>query len=228
MIQPNCRARFTAEDFNFLVRTLAKTENQSVSLVELLVDPETRDQVLDDDSLVRAVLENPGNLAISSQFYFYVLARLVLRRAGIVDRVLADYVGALLENFSKARQMKPPHTELEPTYLSDLLLALRGASPYQAFLIRTHVGNYSLFITGIFHENLEWRRQRGAPSCSFYEELGRTNFHAVASHEVAKKYELSELFETLADRFHECRVALNQLADELVDLGDHRYYPPLG
>jgi hypothetical protein len=112
--------------------------------------------------------------------------------------------------------------------LSDLLLAFRGASPYQAFLIRTHVGNYSLFITGIFHENLEWRRQRGAPSCSFYEELGRTNFHAVASHEVAKKYELSELFETLADRFHECRVALNKLADELVDLGDHRYHSPLG
>ena len=34
-------------------------------------------------------------------------------------------------------------------------------------------------------------------------------------------------FAQLADRFHECRVALNRLAEEYVDLGDSRYVPPL-
>jgi hypothetical protein len=100
MIQPNCRARFTAEDFNFVVRTLAKSPGNEVSLVQLLTDIETRDQILDHDDLVRAVLERPGNLTISPQFYFYILARLVLKRSGIDDRTLTDYVAALLEKFS--------------------------------------------------------------------------------------------------------------------------------
>lgn len=222
MIQPNCRARFTAEDFNFIVRTLSRTDRQAVSLVELLTDTETRDQILDHETLIRAVLENPGNLTISQQFYFYVLARLALKRSGIDDRLLADYVAALLEKFSRIRQLHAPVENLEAHYLSDLLLALKGATPYQSFLIRAHVGNYSLFITGIFHESVERRRQRGAPSCSFYEDIGRTNFHALASHDMAKRFELSLLFETLADRFHDCRVALNRLAEEFVDLGDSR------
>ncbi len=216
MIQPNCRARFTAEDFNFVVRTLARSAGNEVSLVQLLTDIETRDQILDHDELARAVLEKPGHLTISPQFYFYILARLVLKRSGIDDRTLTDYVAALLEKFSQ---------NLETRYLSDLLLALKTASPYETFLIRAHVGNYALFISGIFYENIESRSQRGAPSCLFYEDMGRANFRAVATHDVARRYELSDLFKKLANHFHECRLALNRLADEFVDLGDNSFMP---
>ena len=55
MIQPNCRARFTGDDFDFVVRTLAKSPSNRVGLVELLSDVETRDQILDHADLVRAV-----------------------------------------------------------------------------------------------------------------------------------------------------------------------------
>jgi hypothetical protein len=227
MIQPNCRARFTGEDFNFVVRTLAKSPGNEVSLVDLLTDIEIRDQILDHDELARAVLEKPGHLTISPQFYFYILARLVLKRSGIDDRTLTDYVAALLEKFSQIRQLCGPVQNLETRYLSDLMLALKTASPYETFLIRAHVGNYALFISGIFYENVESRSQRGAPSCSFYEDMGRANFHAVATHDVARRYELSELFRNLANHFHECRLALNRLADEFVDLGDNSFVPTL-
>lgn len=225
MIQPNCRARFTGHDFDFVVRTLARSPGNSVSLVELLTDIETRDQILDHDGLVRAVLEGPGNLTISPQFYFYILARLVLRRSGIDDRNLADYVASLLEKFSRVRQMRAPVENLETPYLSDLLLALKSASSFQTFLIRAHMGNYALFISGIFYESIESRRERGAPSFSFYEEIGRTSFHAIATHNMARKYELGGLFEKLAAHFHECRLALNRLADEFVNIGDNKYLP---
>src|SRR5690242_18288837 len=108
MIQANCRARFTGEDFDFVVRTLARHVGQKVSLVQLLTDLETRDEILDHEALIRAVLETPFHLAISPQFYFYILARLVLKRSGINDRTLADYVAALLEKFSQARQLSSP------------------------------------------------------------------------------------------------------------------------
>ena len=102
MIQANCRARFTAADFDFVVRTLARSKTDHVSLVDLLSDVETRDSILDHPRLVDAILCNAGHLHISSQFYFYVLARHVLQQAGIVDRKLCDYVGSLLETFSRA------------------------------------------------------------------------------------------------------------------------------
>jgi hypothetical protein len=225
MIQPNCRARFTGEDFNFVVRTLARSPGNEVSLVELLTDIETRDQILDHDELVRAVLDGPWNLTISPQFYFYILARLVLKRSGIDDRTLTDYVASLLEKFSQIRQLYAPVQNLETPYLSDLLLALKNASAYQTFLIRAHIGNYALFISGIFHENIESRSQRGAPSFSFYENMGRASFHALAVHDVARRYELSGLFEKLADHFHECRLALNRLTDEFVNIGDDKFMP---
>ncbi len=225
MIQPNCRARFTGDDFDFVVRTLAKNPGNKVGLVELLTDIETRDQILDHDALVRAVLEGPGNLTISPQFYFYILARLVLKRSGIDDRALTDYVAALLEKFSQMRQLCSPVRNLETFYLSDLLLALKNASSYQTFLIRAHIGNYALFISGIFYESVESRSQRGAPNFSFYEDMGRASFHALATHDVARRYELSAIFEKLADRFHQCRLALNCLTDEFVNIGDNRFIP---
>jgi hypothetical protein len=222
MIRANCRARFTAADFDFVVRTLARSKTDHVSLVDLLSDVETRDSILDHPRLVDAILCNAGHLHISSQFYFYVLARHVLQQAGIVDRKLCDYVGSLLETFSRANRLQAPD-KIDShgcEYISDMLIALTRATPEQAFLLRAHVGNYSLFISGIFHENTQRRSLRGAPDIDFYEQVGRTNYQLVASHATARRCELNDVFEELADRFRDVRLALNQLSDQLLNLDD--------
>ncbi|OLB00276.1 MAG: hypothetical protein AUH08_09045, partial [Verrucomicrobia bacterium 13_2_20CM_54_12] len=183
MIRANCRARFTAADFDFIVRTLARSQTDQVSLVDLLSDVETRDSILDHPRLVDAILNHCGHLRISSQFYFYVLARHVLQQGGIGDRKLCDYVGSLLETFSHASQLQLSDEahHLAQQYISDMLIALTRASPEQAFLLRAHIGNYSLFISGIFHENTQRRSLRGGPDIEFYEQVGRTNYQLVAS-----------------------------------------------
>ena len=222
MIRANCRARFTAADFDFVVRTLARSQTDQVSLVDLLSDLETRDSILDHPRLVEAILSNCGHLRISSQFYFYVLARHVLRQGGIGDRKLCDYVASLLEAFSRANrlQMSDENDNRAQQYISDMLIALTRATPEQAFLLRAHVGNYSLFISGIFHEHTQRRSLRGGPDIKFYEQVGRTNFDLVASHATARHCELDDVFEELADRFREVRLALNQLSDQLLNLDD--------
>lgn len=222
MIQANCRARFTAADFDFVVRTLARSQTESVSLSDLLANVDTRDAVLDSPRLVNAILCNTGHLRISSQFYFYVLARHVLRDAGVYDRNLCDYIGSLLEKFSRANLLRGPHqsSDLSRDYICDMLIALSRATADEAFLLRAHVGNYSLFISGIFHENTQHRSLRGAPDIAFYEQVGRRNYHLVSSHATARRCELSHIFAQLADRFHEVRVALNQLSDRLLNLDE--------
>src|SRR5882724_4149394 len=178
MVRANSRARFTAADFDFIVRTLARSQTDQVSLVDLLSDVETRDSILDHPRLVDSILNHCGHLRISSQFYFYVLARHVLQQGGIGDRKLCDYVASLLEAFSRANrmQMSDENDNRARQYISDMLIALTRATPEQAFLLRAHVGNYSLFISGIFHENTQRRSLRGGPDIKFYEQIGRTNF----------------------------------------------------
>jgi hypothetical protein len=225
MIRANCRARFTAADFDFVVRTLARSDTDHVSLVDLLSDAETRDSVLDNPRLVDAILSNASHLQISSQFYFYVLARHVLQQAGIGDRKLCDYVGSLLETFSRASCLHSPHTSSDSVqqYISDMLIALQRVTPEQAFLLRAHVGNYSLFVSGIFHENTQRRSLRGGPDLRFYEQIGRTNYQLLASHAAARRCELNDVFEELADRFRDVRLALNQLSDQLLNLDDEGF-----
>jgi hypothetical protein len=190
-----------------------------------LSDAETRDSILDHPRLVDAILSSAGHLRISSQFYFYVLARHVLQQAGIGDRKLCDYVASLLETFSRANRLEAPD-KIDPPqaraheYISDMLIALTRATPEQAFLLRAHVGNYSLFISGIFHENTQRRSLRGAPDIEFYEQVGRTNYQLVAAHETARRCELNDVFSGLADRFHDVRLALNELSDRLLNLDE--------
>jgi hypothetical protein len=118
--------------------------------------------------------------------------------------------------------MQAPHLvdERGRQYISDMLIALTKASSEQAFLLRAHVGNYSLFISGIFHENTQHRSLRGGPDLKFYEQIGRTNYGLVASHATARRCELSDVFEGLAERFREVRLALNQLSEQLLNLDD--------
>jgi hypothetical protein len=228
MIRANCRDRFTAEDFHFIVKTLGKSRGDAVSLTELLADTETRDAILDHELLVHAVLSHDAQLSISPQFYFYILIRHVLKQT--CDRKQCDYIASLLETFSRTARMKSPGggNDAPIQYLSDMLLALRNASPVQAFLIRAHAGNYSLFLSGIFHENVARRCERGAPDFSFYEDLGRMNYKVVASHEVARTADLSGIYAALAERFHEIRIALNRLSDQLLNIDDDAHLPLLG
>lgn len=228
MIQANCRDRLTGDDFAFVTKTLATSPEAGVSLVELLTDAESRDAVLDHECLAGAILSQGGHLSISAQLYFYVLSRRVLRQAGLEQRPLADYVASLLEQFSRTSRLSAPGQEAVHgvTYLCDLLTALQTADSSRAFLLRTHAGDYALFLTGIFHEAVERRSRRGAPGASYYQDVGRSNYRLASQHAVARRCGLAPIYEQLADDFPRVRGALNELADRLLNLDDDTHAQP--
>ena len=229
MVQANCRTRFTAADFDFIVRVFSRSPKEAVSLVSLLTDAETRDSLLDHAALADAILSQNGHLSISPQFYFYVLTRSVLRRAGLDDRALCDYLASLLEEFTRTaalRHRPPPPARTARRNAASCICPTCSThcvrpAPRRRFFLRARLGDYTLFLTGMFPGNIERRRsRRGAPGCSFYEEMGRASYRAAASHEVARHRGLSGVFNGLAEQFHEVRLALNQLADRLLNLDD--------
>jgi hypothetical protein len=223
VIRANCRVQFTAEDIEFILSVLRPKVQSAECLVQLLADEETRDMILDDADLLRAVLEHPSCLRISAHFYFYILVRQVFRRAGLVERALADYVAEVLAQFSRVEraqlrfrgQRRPMH------YFFEMLAALQTADDATSFYIRAHIGNYSLFLSGVFPEHIRARAQRrGAPGLHYLEGVGRMNYRVASDHRLARQYELSDIFSTLSDRFPETRQALNDLGDRLLNLGE--------
>lgn len=220
MIHANCRARFTADDFDFIVRSLSHTPRDAVSLQRLLVDAEARDEILEHDVLSTAILDSADTLHISTALYFYVLCRRVLKNTAVSSREAADYIAAMLDGFTSTAQVQrpDPHRDVEMRYLSDILLAIRDAPPTEAFLLRSHLANYALFLSGLFAENIDKRAQRGAPTLSFYEDLGRASFRAAAEHRYARKFDLARIYHELADGFREARLALNDLAERTLHL----------
>ena len=230
VIQPNCRVQFTAADVDFIAANLSRKTGDAECVTRLLSDPESRDAILDDESLFRAVLENRGCLTISSHLYFYILVRHVLRRSGIEDRVVADYVAEILSEYSNIERTKyrAPGQPEPLNYFFEMMMALQRADDRNNFELRAHIGNYALFITGVFPDRIRVRAEkRGFPDLRYFEGLGQASFLAASDHRLAQRYDLAAVLGTLGERFRTARQALNDLSERLLAWEDDRYALPL-
>ncbi len=223
VITPNCRVQFTAEDIEFISEVLAKKRDHGPLIQELLSDERSRDLILDDEALFQALLDARLCLKISTHFYFYILVRNALRRAGIESREVADYVAEVLSEYSREdrRHLKAPSDGRPLDYFFEMLSALQGADDRSRFVIRAHMGNESLFMTGVFPDRIRRRAERrGYPDLTYFESLGRSSFKEASHHQLAERYHLSSVFETLGEQFQLARAALNDLADRVFSLTD--------
>jgi hypothetical protein len=223
MVQANCRVQFTAEDIEFILEVLRPKVNSRDCLIQLLADEESRDLILDNEALLHAILEHRNCLRISTHFYFYILVRQVFRRSGIEERKVADYVAEVLADFSKAEQMRlrVNGQERPLDYFFEMLSALQTADDTTRFFIRAHIGNHSLFMSGVFPDRIRHRAEyKGAPDLKYYEELGVASYRAARDHRLAHKYDVAEVYDVLAERFQTTRRALNDLGDRLITIGD--------
>ena len=218
-IRTNCRERFSADDLEFIAASIAG----NAGVGDLLQDADALDAALESDRLLKSVLELPGNVPVTPHFYFYVLTRHMLSR---FDRSVADYVASVLASFvgrdGATRRPQSEHelgalAESALPYISDMLVALQSASSEKEFLIRVQVGNYSLFLSGIFPQHIAHRSTyHASPPISFYEEVGSQNYRLASGHRLAHASALEETYRTIADRFSEVRQGLNQMSDRLL------------
>jgi len=223
MIQANCRVQFTSEDIEFILSVLGQRAGTAETLIKLLTDEESRDLILDDPELFRALLERRHCLRVSIHFYFYVMVRQAFVKSDIHDRAVADYVAEVLTEFARVEQSRciVPGQSQPLDYFFEMIAALQKADDTSRFFLRMHIGNHSLFLSGVFAERILHRaEQRGFPALRYYEDLGRSNYRIASDHRLAQRYELSQILNTLADRFQATRNALSDVADRLFSLGE--------
>jgi hypothetical protein len=215
MILPTIRASFLRSDIQHLVGLLGRGDEEAMRQAESRVDQEGVDAVLDDPRVLNALLTDP-NASAPTNLVFYVMVRHALLEVGIDDRGTADYVASLLVAFGRgARAYRVSEsTADEYHYLVDMVIKLAAAEPREAFLLRSHLGNFSLWLSGLFPDYLDARMRRsGAPSIRYYERMGSAGYRLAAKSDEAKSLGLDRVLTEVAQQFGGVRVALNIMSD---------------
>jgi hypothetical protein len=142
-----------------------------------------------------------------------------LKGVGEDDRGIADYVTSIVVHFGfqgNATRIGKSDDESYST-LADLVDDVNDPDANRSFLVRTHLGNYALWLSGLFPDHIEQRRwRRGGPDLGYFEELGARGFQLAADHRLAEVYGLTTLYATAAERFGLLRSALSNVSDRLL------------
>ena len=226
MIQATVRHRLTRDDAQLVARLIARDSGTPLEEIERKLADEGIDAVLDDPRLPTALLRAGQGMWTSLPLFSYVMVRHALRRLGEDDRRLADYVAAVLMHFGMRDNAHRVSAADDQVYdsLAALLADVDDPDGRRSFLVRTHLGNYALWLSGLFPDYIEHRKwRRGGPDLDYYEEMGRKGFQLAAGHRLADEHGISTLFATAAERFGLLRAALNDVSDSL--LFPNRYSP---
>ena len=209
MIRPNVRASFGRREAELLTSLVGPGGEDRLREQGL-------DALLDDTGVLRALVRGERVSTVPAPLLFYVMVRHALMQREIQDRQLADYTAAVLLEFAMAgKAHRVDGGEGEPFfYLTDILGALQRARGEREFLLRVHLGNYAMWLAGLFPDHITHRVQRrGAPGIAYYDDLGAVGFRTAAANEIAMRHGLGDLFVTAAVRFRDVREALNTLSD---------------
>ena len=199
---------------------LARRDPGARARVERRLAQEGPDALLDDPGLLDALLAIRSLAVPSAALFAYVAVRHALLAAGIDDRPLADYLAALLLEFGRAERSTRPRAVDDQTYhyLAEIVHDLaEEASAERRFHLQVHLGNYSLWLAGLFPDFIAVRRRRrGGPDLPYYDALGRQGYGAAAQHSLAERYGVAEIYRAAAERFPAVRHALNRMSDRLL------------
>jgi hypothetical protein len=179
--------------------------------------PNTLESWLNSDYVFREIVDRREWLADVSPF---LLFNVLLRRSlGPVrtapERKAVNYIANVLALFVRVDRLyrvQPDDPETQ-AYIVDMLAEATEADSARQFCIYAHVGNFTLFLTGVFPAWIEHRHRykRRPVDHSYYTQQGQTYYHQAALHRLARDYGLDDVFMRLALDFDGYARALNHM-----------------
>ena len=161
------------------------------------------------------------------QFFSEMVGRHYAEEIGIRDPQLIAYVAHLLTEFCDAEQLFKVHDaanrpiddvggtllESDPVY---------GPAPSfdRERQVRKHIGDFTLFFTGMFPESLNHYRLRRQRMESFVDwmKAGKESYYIVSKFEHFEYAKVAPLFANLSRNFEQCVYGLNRVKNELQEL----------
>jgi hypothetical protein len=139
---------------------------------------------------------------------FRALTEMSFEHIAVHDGDLIRYVADLLVEFVHVDNLFRLHDRQgrRLDHLVDMMLDLREQAPMNEREARKQIGDYALFIAGLYPESLT--RRRHAVSPEYYITQGKQAYLIVAEMDRSKPTET--LYRKLSDQFEYCVTALNR------------------
>ncbi len=215
MILPTIRASLSRGDAQQLVGLLGRSDPELAEAARLRLEESGIGSLLDDPRVRNALLTDT-DVSVPPPVIFYVLVRQALLEGGIDDETTSDYVASMLVSFGRAGRAYriSGEDEGEFHYLTDMVSELRSADGRRRFLLRVHMGDFALWMSGLFPDYLELRtRRKGAPPITYFEELGATGYRGASESLEAGELGMDTVLMGVANQFSAVRTALNRISD---------------
>ena len=198
-----------------MVRLLGREDPELGEAARLCLEEDGIGSLLADPRIRNALLTDT-DVSIPPPVIFYVLVRQALLEGGIDDENTSDYVASMLVSFGQAGRAYriSGEDDSEFHYLTDMISELRSADGRRRFLLRVHLGDFALWMSGLFPDYLERRtRRKGAPPISYFEELGATGYRGASESLEAGELGMDTVLRDVANQFSAVRTALNRISD---------------
>jgi hypothetical protein len=219
LILANIRQGLTRDDAQLALRLLSRGSAAEYTAAEETLRRHGLDALLDDPRLSEALVECRQAAHASLPLFAYVVVRQALRNLHEHDRGISDYVASILVHFAlrdNAHRIGAADDQIYDT-IAALLADVDHGDPTRRFFVRAHLGNYALWLGGMFPDHVEERRfRRGGPDLEYYDEMGQRGFALAAQHRMSQQYGMTAVFEAAAERFPRIRAALNSVSDRFL------------
>jgi len=135
------------------------------------------------------------------------------------DPALIEYLVEMLDRFVQTENVYrwPGETDEDYHYIVDMLNVAVDAGDAETFQIFCHIGNYSLYLTGVIPDWVNHRHEvkKRPMDLDSYRSYGKAYFERAAQHELARKEELQPVLTKLHKGYDLVRTSLHLILKEL-------------
>jgi hypothetical protein len=161
------------------------------------------------------------------QMFVEMVGRHYAEQIGIRDPQIVAYVAHLLAEFCDAEQLFKIR-DAAGRNLSDVGGMLMESDPVfgpapsfdRERQVRKHIGDYTLFFTGMFPESVNHFRLRRDRTENFVDwiKAGKESYYIVSKFDVFEYTKVAPLFASLSRNFEQCVYGLNMVKNELREM----------
>jgi len=161
------------------------------------------------------------------QLFLELVGRHYAEEIGIRDPQIVNYVAQLLAEFCDVRQLFAIRTAAGRA-LTDVGEMLAESNPVfgpapsfdRERQVRKHIGDYTLFFTGMFPESINHFRLRRNRLENFVDwmKAGKESYYIVSKFDCFEYTKVAPLFASLSDHFEQCVYGLNQVKNDLQEM----------
>jgi hypothetical protein len=161
------------------------------------------------------------------QLFVELVGRHYAEEIGLRDPQIVNYVAHLMAEFCDVEELfRVRNTEGRPlTDVGEMLVESNPVfGPAPSFdrerQVRKHIGDYTLFFTGMFPESINHFRLRRNRTENFVDwiKAGKESYYIVSKFEDFEYAKVAPLFANLSQNFEQCVYGLNLVKNDLQEM----------